>query len=127
LAGLIRRRQRTALVRLALRELAAIEADAELNPRQQLQRLSILLRRVCLSVYPREEVAGLTGEAWLLWLDRPFKTPRFAEIGKPLIDAPYRPLAEADAAPLLGLCRDWLKTLPKSELKRSAKRRRPKK
>jgi LPXTG-motif cell wall-anchored protein len=121
LAWLVRRRRRTAVVRLALRELETLRTDAGLTPNQRLQKLSILLRRVCLSVYAREDVAGLTGEAWLRWLDRPFKTPRFAEAGRPLIDAPYRPSGAADAERLLRLCCDWLNALPKSELKRSAR------
>ena len=39
--------------------------------------MSELLRRTMLAYAPRAEVAGLTGDAWLAWLDRDFDQPRF--------------------------------------------------
>ena len=102
------------MVQRGLRELASIEALIETSPEAGLRRLSILLRRVCLSRHPREHVAGLTGEAWLALLDQSFKTPRFATgPGRYLVEAPYRPNAHIraeDIRPLLALCRLWLKS-----------------
>ena len=58
--------------RYALRELARFEAEylEHRNPVTLGKQLSELLRRGMLAYAPREEVAGLTGEAWLAWLDR---------------------------------------------------------
>jgi hypothetical protein len=122
IAGLVwflRRRQRLRIYRFALRELESLQTDLRLTPHEKLQRLSMLLRRVGLSLFPREEVAGLVGENWLHWLDRPFKTPRFAkEVGRLLIDAPYRPPSEIDIDPLVILSREWLRVLPKMKARR---------
>jgi len=44
-----------------------------------------------LAYAPREEVAGLTGEAWLAWLDNGMPLPYFhTEGGKSLLNLPYR-------------------------------------
>jgi hypothetical protein len=79
--------------RHALRELARIEA-AYLEQRDPVtlgKRLSGLLRRGMLAYAPRDEVAGLTGEDWLRWLDRGMPVPYFhTEGGRSLLDLPYR-------------------------------------
>jgi hypothetical protein len=55
------------------------------------KQLSELLRRGMLAYARRDEVAGLTGEAWLAWLDRGMPVPYFhTEGGKSLLDLPYR-------------------------------------
>lgn len=118
---LIRRLRRVSPVKLARRELDALRADGSLDPAEKVRRLSILLRRTALSVYPRDEVAGLAGEAWLRWLDEPLGEPRFSQgAGRLLVDAPYRPAPPTDLDELLDLCRDWLRALSKSHRQRSA-------
>ncbi|MFQ5608667.1 MAG: DUF4381 domain-containing protein [Woeseiaceae bacterium] len=53
--------------------------------------LSELVRRTMLAYAPRAEVAGLTGEAWLEWLDADLDRPHFAAgDGRPLAEWPYR-------------------------------------
>lgn len=100
--------------KLALREWEAIvRSDAAAV--EKTRQLAILLRRVCLSVYPREEVAGLTGEAWLAFLDAPLKHKGFSEgVGRLLLDTPYRRDAQLDVEALAALCREWLNSLPRS-------------
>jgi len=59
--------------------------------------VSELLRRAMLAYAPRGDVAGLTGEAWLAWLDRDLAEPRFLEgAGRSLLDLPYRNPANAE-------------------------------
>ena len=54
-------------------------------------QLSELVRRTMLAYAPRKEVAGLTGKAWLDWLDADLDRPLFGEgDGRVLIDWPYR-------------------------------------
>lgn len=61
-------------------------------------RLSELLRRSMLAYSPRHEMAGLTGHAWLLWLDQGLEDRPFSEgPGRPLKDLPYRKAAPAPA------------------------------
>ena len=79
--------------RFALRELARYEAEylEHRNPVMLAKQLSALLRRGMLAYAPRNVVAGLTGEAWLKWLDRGMPLPYFhTEGGKSLLQLPYR-------------------------------------
>ncbi len=107
---LIRFRQRRHYRRLALRDLARLEASVNIELAASLSRL---LRQAALCHFARQEVAGLQGVAWLKFLDRPFNDAPFSEgVGQVLADAPYRPAAEVDAAALCDLCRSWLQKLP---------------
>lgn len=116
LVWLVRRRRRPTPEKLALLELRLLELDAELPVQDKLRRLGTLLRRVAIRLYPRAEVAALTGEAWLEWLDRPFGTPRFrAAPGRILVEAAYRRQAEADVDALIGLCREWVRRVGKEQ------------
>jgi hypothetical protein len=54
-------------------------------------QLSELVRRTMLAYAPRSEVAGLTGEDWLAWLDKDLDRSHFAAgDGRLLIEWPYR-------------------------------------
>ncbi len=107
-----RKRQFTAPRRYAIRTLAAVEAEylSHRNPVRLGQHVSELLRRGMLAYAPRHEVAGLTGEAWLAWLDRGMPLPYFhTEGGKSLLQLPYRDPAgdfsDVDIAALLSAVR----------------------
>ncbi len=79
--------------RYALRELARLEAAylEHRNPVTLGKQLSELLRRGMLAYAPRADVAGLTGDAWLAWLDQGMPLPYFhTEGGKSLLTLPYR-------------------------------------
>lgn len=79
--------------RFAVRELGSIESDY-LRHRDAVlmaKKVSELLRRSMLAYAPRDEVAGLTGERWLAWLDQGLPVPYFhTEGGKSLLQLPYR-------------------------------------
>jgi hypothetical protein len=78
-----------------------------------IKELSMLLRRISISLYPRAAAAGLTGEAWLQFLDRIAGSDQFMQgPGRVLIEAPYRPLPEFDTEALLVLCSTWINKLP---------------
>jgi hypothetical protein len=107
---LLRYRRRRRLRRLALRQLTELArlADTELAA-----PLSRLLRQAALSHFPPRETAGLQGQAWLEFLDRPFKDQPFSKgVGRCLADAPYRPPTQVETGALLSLCQAWLKKLP---------------
>ncbi len=54
---------------------------------------SALLRRTMLAYAPRAEIAGMTGDEWLAWLDRDLAHRQFVHgPGRMLLDLPYRPL-----------------------------------
>ena len=86
-------RARGAARRQALKELDGLTLEFEQN-RDAVAfagGLSALLRRTMLAYAPRPDVAGLTGEDWLAWLDRDFDQPRFqTAAGRKLLELPYR-------------------------------------
>lgn len=89
----LRERARGAARRYALRELSAIERQYEegRNPVEFGARLSELLRRTMLAYAPRHDVAGLTGDAWLAWLDEGLAQPVFSNgPGRQIIELPYK-------------------------------------
>ena len=85
--------QHNAPRRYALRELARCEAEylRDRDPVALGKQLSELLRRGMLAYAPRDEVAGLTGEKWLHWLDQGMAVPYFhTDGGRSLLSLPYR-------------------------------------
>ena len=88
-----RRRAHAAARRRALRQLDESRTAYEYhgNPVTLGAEVSELLRRTMLAYAPRAEVAGLTGDEWLAWLDRDLDEPRFRQgAGRNLLDLPYR-------------------------------------
>lgn len=103
-------RRRHGLRRAALAELRRIERrwHADGDPAALAAGLSLLLRRVALAKAPRADVAGLTGEAWLAWLDAGVG-PRFASgPGRALLTLPFGGGGGEQAEALLDLARRWL-------------------
>ncbi|MGB8146722.1 MAG: DUF4381 domain-containing protein [Chromatiaceae bacterium] len=113
LAGwLVRRHRRGAAARAAQAELTALRAtlaqdgDAAACARG----LSRLLRRFALVRFPRRVVAGLSGEAWLAFLDAQGGGGRFQSgPGRLLLDAPYQPPQDFPVAELASLVEDWIR------------------
>jgi hypothetical protein len=89
----LQRRARGAARRDALRQLNELTAEYERHRDAVafMAQLSTLLRRTMLAYAPRDEIAGLTGDEWLAWLDRDLDAPRFrSEAGRKLLELPYR-------------------------------------
>ncbi len=111
---LFKRITRRTAIKTAMKLLQEIKQDTSLTEEQKLAELSALIRRVAISIFPREDVAGLTGKRWLEFLDETLGAPRFSDTGKVLTDARYRKgKSQVDIAALIGLCEDWLKELKK--------------
>ncbi len=103
--------------RIALSELARIRTEYEQGADALLlaKELSELLRRSMLAYAPRGEMAGLTGEHWLAWLDRGLDDRPFTEgSGRNLESLPYRRPAsvgdDEDVSGLIDAVRRRLKT-----------------
>ncbi len=93
--------------RVALRKLNKLQRDYQQhhNSQKLIQAISILLRRFFITEYPRAQVASLTGEAWLQFLDQHLGEPQFTQgEGRCLIEAPYKPHVKIEADTLLKLC-----------------------
>jgi hypothetical protein len=108
---LARRRRRHAAYRQALHELHALRAALqEGNDVTALVReLSKLLRRYAIALFPQQQVAALSGEDWLRFLDRHADGNHFLQgAGRQLLDAPYRRQPEAASTALANLVEDWI-------------------
>lgn len=103
---------RKTAIKSAKRNLASIKEDKESDDLRKLSEISMLIRRVAISIAPRSEAAGLTGQSWLAYLDRSVKGEPFSQgVGRFLCDAQYRKEAPPglDINKLIGLCDEWLK------------------
>jgi len=117
LVWLYKRLTRKTAIKTASRILAQIKQDTAQDNLRKLCDLSMLIRRVAISVSPREKAAGLTGRQWLAFLDTSVTGLPFSEgVGQLLADAPYRKTqpTELEISQLINLCEDWLKAQTRS-------------
>lgn len=103
-----RRYRANAYRRDALRELAEIERAGELS------LLPALLKRCALAIAPRDQVASLSGDPWLAWLDARCPAAGFsAAPGRTLLGIAYASRdarVDADqAGALLRAARTWVR------------------
>lgn len=83
--------------------------------------LSELIRRVCISVFPRTDTASLIGKDWLAFLDQYNNEKAFSEgIGRALIEAPYQANPDYDSVSLMSLVSSWIESISKSKKRRLA-------
>ena len=109
---LYRRLTRKTALSEAVKKLADIKANQNLDDLTKLREVSILIRRVAVSIAPRSEVAALTGNAWLAYLDRSLPGSPFADgVGRCLSEIAYRHQVpgDLDIGQLFALCESWLK------------------
>jgi hypothetical protein len=96
--------------RLALSELDRLR---ELEPALALAPVARILKSTALAAFPRTEVAALTGERWLDWLQAATDAPVFSEISRELlIGSQYREAPEVDGEKFRILARDcetWIR------------------
>lgn len=109
---LLSRHRRNRWRRQALAALAQLRStdDALL-----LRELSVLLRRIAIGRFPQQEVAALTGDAWLAFLDHTLGDDGSAfraGPGRALAAGPYAAAVDIDASALLNLCERWIRQLP---------------
>jgi hypothetical protein len=113
----LRRRQAEAYRRAALAELAGLSRRISQpeKSREALAELPELLKRTALAAWPREEIASLSGERWLDFLDRTGGTDKFKQgPGRLLLQISYTPYQElTDLGPeqidgLTRTLRDWI-------------------
>jgi hypothetical protein len=103
--------------REALDELQLLENSIQKSSEKDagLRQVPVLLKRTALSVYPRSDVASLTGKDWIGFLNSGLKTPVFTEsIAGTLEKVAYSTAAQgpADSASITALLtasRHWLK------------------
>ncbi len=97
--------------RSALRALAdyQLQYQQDKNSQAGSAKISELLKRVALVYYPRTRVAGLQGEAWMMFLNGTGKKVSFTKERSLLLELPYRPSPALDLQPLFDTARKWIK------------------
>ena len=103
--------------RVGLQELQTIHNNRQNDkPLHAIQELATLLKRVALSAFPREQVAALSGEDWLDFLDATMDGGSFfSDQGKLLVESLYQPVGFAEKASerqleeLFSLSAAWIK------------------
>jgi len=101
---------------LAKQELERIKTEFILNQDKSnlVKELSELIRRLSISIFPREQSAGLTGEEWLKFLDKYSHKNEFDNgIGRVLIEAPYQADPEFNTNELIDLISIWIESIGK--------------
>ena len=102
LMRVVLRYRRNAYRRAALAELQMAAAQKE-----PLSLIAGLLKRTALATYPREDVAGLTGEAWVEWLaetgNMTLPAPVVTALGQNLYN-----VGETDSKVLIDFTRRWI-------------------
>lgn len=117
-----RARRRSGLLleqaRLELRRIEA-EHDRDGDSVRLSRQLANWLKRVALAAYPEKRLEGLTGRAWLEFLDQSLGGQLFsAGAGRLFAGDVYRREIDADAKELLRLCEQWLDRLRPRLLRR---------
>lgn len=102
---------RRRLRRQALGELARIRRDfAEGgDAARPMERLSVLLRRVAVTVFEEPGIAGTSGRARIDWLVRTGPTALDGRALAPLAEAPYRPAPPAAPAAVFEAAARWIR------------------
>ncbi|WP_232048535.1 DUF4381 domain-containing protein [Legionella adelaidensis] len=72
-------------------------------------RISELLKRVALAYFPREQVASLKGEDWLIFLTKTGKDTNFLAVKVELLEIPFRrQLTSGNIILLFSQARTWI-------------------
>ena len=122
LYALFRHHQANRYRRTALDQLAAIEARVSASDPEPAERgraladLPALLKRTALGAGARRDIASLTGDAWLAYLDRAYGGTGFSDGPGRLLPtlayaspARWSDLPRADVAALIELTRIWIR------------------
>ena len=119
-----RRRDRRKVAKAALMELVDIKMayDKNLDAKSFVTNLSTLLRRVCITIFPNENVASIIGKDWLVFLDECIaqkgksKEPLFTQqAAADLLNAPYMKKIQhrdMNIEELYKISEVWIKRLP---------------
>lgn len=95
----------------ALGELMQIQRELETggNAARAMERLSVLLRRVAVTVHPDRGVAGSVGRDRVDWLRRTGPAGLDGDALETLIEAPYRPAADIAPRPVFDAAARWIR------------------
>lgn len=100
--------------REALRQLDEIQQQAGSDHQQVVAVLPHYIKVTALQAYPRHDVASLSGDDWLAFLDAHYSGPSFSKgVGKELLSVSYLPqerwqLDDGRSKQLINMTRRWI-------------------
>lgn len=100
--------------REALRQLMQVQRQSGKQVQEVVAVLPYYLKVTALQAYPRQDVASLSGESWLAFLDKQYSGTVFSEgIGRKLLAVAYLPqdqwqLNEKESEALIRMSRLWI-------------------
>ncbi|MFV1983348.1 MAG: DUF4381 domain-containing protein [Thiohalomonadales bacterium] len=102
--------------REALRQLTLVQQTSGTQFLEVVSVLPYYIKVTALQAYPRKNIAGLTGNDWLAFLDSHYTGPSFQEdVGKSLLRIAYLPhekwqVNKQQASQLISMTRLWIAT-----------------
>ena len=100
--------------RQALQQLEQLQQQPGKQLQDVVSVLPYYIKVTALQAYPRQDVASLSGNDWLAFLDAQYSGPSFSEgLGKKLLDVAYLPheqwqLNEEESYTLINMSRRWI-------------------
>ncbi len=102
--------------REALRQLDQIQKKAGSSLNAIIATLPHYIKVAALQAYPRHDVASLTGDEWLAFLDAHYSGPAFSNgVGEKLLSIAYLPqeqwqMTDEESRTLIRMSRQWIKS-----------------
>ena len=94
----------------AIKAMSQLQSQLSSDPSAYLEAYNNLLKRVALTSFKRENVASLTGEAWVAFLDQSGNTVEFSlGPGEILVDGNYAQTRQFNIAELHAIGTAWIK------------------
>ena len=114
---LIQRHRRATPLKRAFEALRELESRTDMKAEERLQSISAIIKRFAMSIAPREEVAGLSGDAFFEWIKARINDQSFSSFRLELLrTSPYQRISEdLDLDVLMTDCRQLLTALQKNQ------------
>lgn len=112
IAYFIQQRRLNAMPKKQALELLKIykqQYEKEKNTQITSAGISELLRRVALVYFPREAVASLHGDAWVVFLNQTSKGIDFKPVQSMLLESPFKAPETLNLIPLITRAEQWIK------------------
>ena len=118
---LIQRHRRATPLKRAFEALKELESRTDIKAEERLQSISAIIKRFAMSIAPREEVAGLSGDAFFEWIKARINDQSFSSSRLELLrTSPYQRISEdLDLDVLMTDCRQLLTALQKNQRRTS--------
>lgn len=109
---LLRQRRQLTAKKYAFREIQRLKNEYRDDHYMLASEISLLLRRIALHQFPREEVANLYGRKWRQFLEKTSKKPVFSgragDIVEHVLYLPPDRFRNEDIAPLITAAEEWI-------------------